>query len=132
MILDKHKGEVVFHYAGKPDLPVMQGGEILLMDHKSTNSYLSDYYFDQFRFSNQLRGYCSMIERLTGQRLGGALINGLYVGNKAIDDASKAARFARYGPMMFQPGHLAEAIKNQYYWRKALDYHESEGYYPQH
>jgi hypothetical protein len=34
--------------------------------------------------------------------------------------------------MLYSPSHLDEAIKNQYHWRKALDYYEQQGYYPQH
>jgi PD-(D/E)XK nuclease superfamily protein len=122
----------IFVYSGKPDLPVEIGGAVYLMDHKSTNSYLSDWYFEQYRFSNQLRGYCCMIERITHLKLNGALINGIYMGEKAVNTDFKGNRFARYGPMLFQESHLAEAIKNQYYWKKTLDWYEAQGYYPQH
>jgi PD-(D/E)XK nuclease superfamily len=121
-----------FVYSGKPDLPVLQGGDIYLWDHKTTSSYLSTWYFDQYRFSNQLRGYCLMIDRMTDLRLNGALINGIYVGERAVLSEFKGDRFGRYGPMLYSPGQLTEAIKNQYAWRRALDYYESEGYYPQH
>lgn len=124
-----------FFYCGKPDLPIELGGQVYLMDHKSTNSYLSDWYFDQYRFSNQLRGYAAMLEQLLRKlklTVNGALINGIYMGNKAAQSEFGGTRFARYGPMMFQPAHLAEAIKNQWAWRKTLDYHRTMGYYPQH
>jgi len=121
-----------FIYAGKPDLPVELGGAVYLMDHKSTNSYLSDYYFEQYRFSNQLRGYCAMISAITHLTMNGALINGIYMGEKASSTEFKGNRFSRYGPMLFQPAHLEEAIKNQYSWRKTLDWYEQLGYYPQH
>lgn len=122
-----------FVYSGKPDLPIEMGGSIYVMDHKSTNSYLSDWYFDQYRFSNQLRGYCAMVQQLLPQlHVNGAMINGLYMGEKAVATEFKGNRFGRFGPMLFQPSHLAEAIRNQYEWRQTLDYHESRGYYPQH
>ncbi len=121
-----------FVYSGKPDLPVETGGATYLWDHKSTNSYLSTWYFDQFRFSNQLRGYCTIVSRLTHLRLNGALINGIYMGERAVLTEFKGDRFGRYGPMLYQESHLDEAIKNQYAWRKTLDYYEQEGYYPQH
>jgi hypothetical protein len=122
-----------FIYSGKPDLPVQTGGAIYLWDHKTTSSYLSTWYFDQFRFSNQLRGYCLMVSRMVPSlQLNGALINGIYVGPKAVVSEFKGERFGRFGPMLYSPGHLEEAAKNQYAWRRALDYYEQEGYYPQH
>jgi hypothetical protein len=121
-----------FIYSGKPDLPIEMGGALYLMDHKSTSGYLSNWYFDQYRFSNQLRGYCAMINELTHMRLNGALINGLYTGERAVLAEFKGDRFGRYGPMIYHPEHLREAILNQYHWRQVLDYWEKQGYYPQH
>lgn len=121
-----------FLYAGIPDLPIEMGGAYYILDHKSTNSYLSDYWFEQFRFSNQFRGYCIMIERLTGLTISGALVNGIYVGKRAILSDFKGNKFARFGPIMYDPGHYTEAILNQYYWRKMLDVYKQMGYYPQH
>jgi PD-(D/E)XK nuclease superfamily protein len=121
-----------FVYSGKPDLPITMGGNIYLMDHKSSNGYLSDWWAEQHRFSNQLRGYCAMVSRLTGVTPTGALINGIYMGEKAASVDFKGNRFARFGPMMYQPEHLSEAIRNQYAWRQVLDFYEKQGYYPQH
>jgi radical SAM protein with 4Fe4S-binding SPASM domain len=122
---------VLFHYAGRPDLPIEMGGQVYVLDHKTTSSYLSDWYFSQYKLSNQLRGYCAMLESLTGLRLGGALVNGVYVGEKATASGFTGAKFARYGPLMFQPGHLYEALLNQYYWKQQLyRFHEME-YFPQ-
>lgn len=130
------KGEFApFIYAGKPDLPIKMAGSIYLLDHKSTNSYLSDYWADQYRFSNQLRGYCAMLsDMIPSMQISGAMINGIYVGAKASVSSkeSKSVKFARYGPYLFQASHLNEAILNQYQWRRALDWYEAEGYYPQH
>ena len=121
-----------FLYAGRPDLPIQQGGSVLIMDHKSTNSYLSDWYFSQYRFSNQLRGYAKMIQELTGAEINGALINGIYMGDKAASVEFKGTRFARYGPFMYLPGHLDEAIQNQYWWKKTHQWHRQQEFFPQH
>jgi len=120
-----------FVYSGKPDLPVRSGGKVYVMDHKSTNAYLSDWYFEQHRFSNQLRGYCSMINELMDVDATGAIINGLYVGERAVMKEFKGSKFTRFGPLLFRKAHLEEAIRNQYAWRQALDYYEECGYYPQ-
>lgn len=121
-----------FLYSGIPDLPVEMGGAYYIFDHKSTNAYLSEFWMEQHRFSNQLRGYCKMIETLTGLRISGALINGIYMGDKAASEEFKGNRFARFGPFMYSPAHYDEAILNQYFWRKQLDVYAKQGYYPQH
>lgn len=122
-----------FVYVGKPDLPVRMSGTVVLMDHKSTNSYLSDWWADQHRFSNQLRGYCKMFSKIVKKEPpSGAMINGLYIGSKAASSEFKGTKFARFGPYPYQPSHLDEAIRNQYHWRKLLDVFEAQGYYPQH
>jgi len=121
-----------FLYSGIPDLPVGMGGAYYVFDHKSTNAYLSEYWAEQHRHSNQLRGYCAMIEALTGLRISGALINGIYMGERASSSEYKGNRFARFGPYMYTPGHYVEAIKNQWAWRKQLDTWKQLGYYPQH
>lgn len=64
--------------------------------------------------------------------LTGAMINGLYIGAKATSKEFGGSRFARFGPYPYQPGHLAEAIRNQYTWRKMMTVYEQLGYYPQH
>lgn len=122
---------VKFCYAMKPDLPVVAGGQVFVLDHKTTSSYLSSYYFGQFRISNQLRGYCAGLSRLLNREVNGAIINGLYLGPKAVDSTFKGSLFERYGPFIFTRKHQEEAIRNQYHWRKVLDYYESVGYYPQ-
>src|SRR5512147_1423155 len=125
-------GPVRFVYSGRPDLPIEQGGLIHILDHKSTNSYLSDFHFSQYRFSNQLRGYAAMISEVAGVNVSGCLINGLYMGSRASLSDFKGEKFARFGPLTFMPAHLTESIKNQYYWRKSLDFWRTQGYFPQH
>lgn len=125
-------GPVKFVYSGRPDLPIELGGVNYILDHKSTNAYLSDYYFSQYRFSNQLRGYGAMISEVTRRSISGALINGIYMGSRASLSDFKGEKFARYGPMSFLPAHLTEAIRNQYYWRQSLDFWRAQGYFPQH
>lgn len=118
-------------HSGKPDLPIEMGGVTLMLDHKTTSSYLSEWYFAKYKYSNQLRGYCAMLKALTGLEVGGALINGVYVGAKASDSKFTGAKVARYGPMNYQPAHLTEALLNQFYWREQLLHHHAQGYFPQ-
>lgn len=123
--------DVRFVYSAKPDLPIIMGGETYILDNKTTSSYLSDWYFEQYKHSNQLRGYCATAQALTGLRFGGALINGLYVGEKASSTEFKGARVARYGPISFQPEHINEALLNQYYWLQELYHYHEQGYFQQ-
>lgn len=131
-MVDTKDGQVPFIYSGRPDLPIGLGGVNYILDHKSTNAYLSDYYFKQYRYSNQLRGYGAMILKLLKRTISGALINGVYIGERASLSDFKGEKFARYGPMSYLPAHLTEAIKNQYYWKKSLEWYKEQGYFPQH
>lgn len=120
-----------FKFTVIPDLPIFSGGGFYVLDHKSTNGYLSDWYFAQHRFSNQLRLYCWAVQELTATDVNGALINGIYMGDRASLSDFKGTRFTRYGPLLYAPAHLTEAIYNHYYWSKIKEYHEGIGYYPQ-
>jgi len=117
-----------------PDMPIDLGGGFYVLDHKSTNGYLSDWYFSQYKLSNQLRIYCWSVQKLIEAmdiRVNGALINGLYMGDRASLSEFKGTRFARFGPMLFQPAHLTESLINHYYWSKTKEYYDSIKYYPQ-
>ena len=128
-----------FLYAGKPDLPITWGGDILVMDHKtSCSGFLGDWWFSKHDVSNQLRGYCRMIERLLQRRVTGAYINGIFAGKTALQTKtqagkpSKTTKFSRYGPLLFRPSHLDEAMWNQYAWRQiAFVYQELAEEYPE-
>jgi hypothetical protein len=122
---------VIYHHAGKPDLPISMAGSIRILDHKTTSSRLSDWWAAKHRFSNQLRGYAAMVNELTPYVADGALINAVYVGKEASDSLSKATKFARFGPFLYQPAHLTEALLNQYYWKQWLFKCHEQQYYPQ-
>ena len=124
-----------FLYSGRPDLPVQHSGRIYAFDHKcrtGAKSWLSDYWAEQFRHSNQLRGYCAMLSKLLpGTKMSGAIINGVYAGERATESTTKATKFARYGPYNYAPAVQMEAIENQYYWLTMLSVWEEMGYWPQ-
>ena len=128
-VIEEEDDELI--YSGKPDLPIFMGGVHYCLDHKSTSSYLSDWWAKKHKLSNQLRGYCKMVSALTGLHVQGALINGVYVGKKASSSEFKGSRFARYGPMVFSPGLLNETMRNQYWWKKTLNWYQDMGYFPQ-
>jgi hypothetical protein len=120
-----------FIYSGKPDLPVVkQDGSLWAMDHKSTGTYLSDWWAKNFEVSNQLRGYMAMLRSLTGRTPRGGVINAIYVGKHATNPNSKATKFNRF-QFDFAPDHIDEAIDNQYAWVKTIEHYRSTGYWPQ-
>lgn len=120
-----------FIYSGKPDLPVRkQAGTLCIMDHKTTSSYLSDWWAKSYEVSNKMRGYMAMVWKLLGERPSVAVINGIYVGKYATNPNSKATKFQRF-EYNFTEKHLHEAIKNQYMWAKTIDFYREQGYFPQ-
>lgn len=125
-------GGEAFVYSGIPDLPIEMGGAYYMLDHKSTNSYLSEWWAGQFRFSNQFRGYIGMLTNLTRINFSGAMVNAIYIGEKSVVTESKAQKFGRFGPYMYQQAHIQEAILNQFFWRKNFNWWKEQGYFPQH
>ena len=118
-------------YSGKPDLPcTKQNGSVWIMDHKTSSSFLSDYWSENFALSNQLRGYMAMMRSLLGKTPSGAVINGVYVGKYATNPNSKAVKFKRY-QYNFVPAHIDESLRNQLAWKKTIEHYRKEGYWPQ-
>jgi len=63
-------------YGGIFDGGIEFSGNDFVFEHKST-SQLGSYYFNQFKPNNQVTGYIWALGRLTGRRIGGALINAI-------------------------------------------------------
>lgn len=70
-------------YGGIFDGGVEFGGTSFVLEHKTT-SQMGSYYFNQFKPNNQVTGYVWALGKLSGQRVGGAIINaiGLYKSSK--------------------------------------------------
>lgn len=67
----------LIEYGGIFDGLVEYGG-IYVLEHKST-SVLGSYYFNQFKPNNQVTGYIWAAGKLSGQKVGGALVNAIGV-----------------------------------------------------
>lgn len=63
-------------YGGIFDGGVEFGANKYVLEHKTT-SQMGTYYFNQFKPNNQVTGYVWALGRLSGQRIGGAIINGI-------------------------------------------------------
>lgn len=66
-------------YGGIFDGGVEFSGTDFVLEHKTT-SQMGAYYFNQYKPNNQVTGYVWALRKLTGRRIGGAIINaiGLY------------------------------------------------------
>lgn len=65
-------------YGGIFDGLVGFSGSVYVLEHKTT-SQLGPHFFDQFRPNNQISGYVWAGGQLTGQRVGGAIVNAIGV-----------------------------------------------------
>ena len=63
-------------YTGRIDLPVSWNDQIIIIDHKTTGM-LGSNFFDQYRMSSQLIGYCWAFQTLTGRRVNGFAVNAI-------------------------------------------------------
>lgn len=63
-------------YGGIFDGLVRFGPQLFVFEHKTT-SQLGDYYFNQFRPNNQVTGYVWAGQQLSGDSVGGAIINAI-------------------------------------------------------
>jgi hypothetical protein len=65
-------------YGGIYDMLVDFGGQLFVVDHKST-SVLGPSYFNQFNPNNQMTGYIWAASQLSGAKVTGAIINAIGV-----------------------------------------------------
>lgn len=61
-------------YAGKLDRPIVEHGQYLIEDHKTTSSMRSDY-FRQWELDSQMVGYAALAGLVTGLQISGVRIN---------------------------------------------------------
>jgi len=111
------------YYAGKPDsVKEMPNGRLYIMDHKSTTSYLSEWWAKQWIASNQMRPYIGMVQNLLNRKLHGFIINGIHVGPGATNPNSRATRFCPYRFDVSQDA-VQESLENQFYWTEIVESH---------
>lgn len=109
-------------YGGIFDALVEAAGVVYVLEHKTT-SQLGSYYFDQFKPNNQVTGYVWAAERLSGYRVGGAIVNAI-----GIYKAS-STRFERQITSR-SPENIAEWLRNVYEVCKMIRTCERIGHWP--
>ena len=67
------------------DLAVEADGKTYVVDNKCTTGWVSAHWAMQFRISNQMRMYAAYLQQARGVTVAGAIINAIYIGEKALD-----------------------------------------------
>lgn len=109
-------------YGGIFDGLVEFSGSVFVLEHKTT-SMMGSYYFNQFKPNNQVSGYTWAAGLLSGQRVGGAIVNaiGLY--------KSSATKFEREITTR-SPDNIAEWL-NTLQWKCEMIRHSRiTGHWP--
>lgn len=70
-------------YGGILDTLVGTGGQLYVLEHKTTSKWTS-YYFDQFKPNNQVTGYIWAGGKLSDQPIGGAIINAIGIYKSSV------------------------------------------------
>lgn len=97
-------------------------GGTYVMDHKTTKSTLSDYYFDQYQPNNQMSLYTIASQVIFGGPVKGVIIDAaqILVGSTV---------FAR-GMTYRTPAQSEEWLKDLHYWLDQAEKCATEGYWP--
>ena len=81
---------------GIPDMVVEQEGELVVLDHKTTSSYLGSHLYNRVKFSKQFPIYCLLLTEKLGKPVRRGICNAIYTGKYATVEKSKASKFERY------------------------------------
>ena len=110
-------------YGGIYDMLVDFGGQLFVVDHKST-SVLGPSYFNQFNPNNQMTGYIWAASQLSGAKVTGAIINAIGVMKTG------KTKFAREITSR-SPEAIATWKRNVYVEACNIKEHERLGFFPQ-
>lgn len=112
-----------FTLSGHLDRVVEYGGELFVMDRKTTTTTPSAFYFNQYEPNNQMSLYT-----LAGQVVLSATIKGVI-----IDCAQIAKEFSRFvrGTVYRTKDQLNEWLHDLRYWLGLAEHYARTGYYPQ-
>ena len=122
---------------GKIDLPTMLAGERFIVDHKTTTSWLNNWWFaERFTLGHQFRVYGAAMKALTGETYSGAYVNGIYIGEKATDPPEawkkrQSVPNSLFGPISFSEEMLEETWDWMDSAHALKEMHESRGHWPQ-
>jgi PD-(D/E)XK nuclease superfamily protein len=109
-------------YGGIYDLLVEFGGNLYVVDHKST-SMMGSGYFNQFKPNNQMTGYIWAASQMSGKKVNGAIINaiGIYKTGTTKFEREITSR----SPLAIEAWKL-----NVYHECVQIKQHERDGFWP--
>jgi len=114
-----------FNYCGIQDLLINLNDNILIVDHKTTGSYLNQLYFDQFTLDVQMRGYVAL-QLALGKRCDGVYINAIQIDTK-YHKVKPDKHFVRYGPILFEQEQIDEWARDVERDLRRIEKYEAEG-----
>jgi hypothetical protein len=107
-------GDLKLLIAGKPDLPIIApDGRIYIMDHKTTGSWISGWFWKRFEADNKMRVYCAMVRDLLGITPNGYIINAICLHANTGKDTFSGTR-TRRKKWIVTPSQIEEGVKNEY------------------
>ena len=133
----RHSDGRLIRVGGKIDLPTMLAGERFIVDHKTTTSWLNNWWFtERFSLGHQFRVYGAGMRALTGETYSGAYVNAVYIGEKAGDDVVKwktrqSVPNALFGPISFSDDMLDETWEWMEAAHRLKEFHAAAGVWPQ-
>lgn len=126
---DRHADPL--YIKGIPDLVVRNpSGNTFVLDHKTTNGWISDWWKMKYRVSDQFRMYALMLKELLGRPISGAVLDAVYVGKYATSTSSKAVKFDRT-EYIYDSTMLEETLQNALKWREQAEWFDETNYFPQ-
>lgn len=111
-------------YGGVFDGLVDYGGQIYVIDHKTT-SQMGDYFFEQFKPNNQMCGYVWAARQLSQQKVTGVLINGICVLKVSAPKFDRQVK-------AFYDADIEEWLRDLQAVASQIEYHRKRGYFPRH
>lgn len=100
-------------YCGHIDKIVNYQDRLFAMEHKTTKSALSEFYWLRYMFSSQISGYNLACELSFNAEIGGAIVDSLQVG----------VNFTRFGRRIAArtKAHQQEWLLDMHYWLEQLN-----------
>lgn len=131
LLMDLGRDGDPLYVKGIPDLVVRTpSGNTFVLDHKTTNGWISDWWKMKYRVSDQFRMYALMLKELLGRPISGAVLDAVYVGKYATSTSSKAVKFDRT-EYIYDSTMLEETLENAATWAYLSEKYRDLGYFPQ-
>ena len=131
LLMEFKIGDLTLVLAGKPDHIVQeQGGSLYIMDHKTTGSWISNWYWRLFDADNKMKVYIAMIYKLLGVMPRGYVINAICVHERATTEKFGGTRSDRKA-WSCVPEQVEDGLKNMMGYRAMIEKCRDIQWFPQ-